>query len=189
VLENTIKYYKKVSNEALKNLKQEKQFQFRKYMTNVSLMRANESYFLSIHNSKAAREMIDKYNKDMQNMYKLAVKDYNLVLKRIKATNDPVLKQKLIDDYCSDGIIGFVARNGAKWNIESYSNMYSNHINNQLYRLEVRENAKSNKFKVSKHNTKCDLCIPYEGRILTGEELDNSTLFHPHCKHFITEVR
>jgi len=189
MLKNTIKYYEKISDMVLKNLAQEKKFQFRKYMKNPSLMAANESYLLKLNDSKEARKMIKQYQKDMENMYKIAAKDYNLVLAKIKATKDPVLKQKLLSDYADNGIKGFVAKNGARWNIETYSNMYTTHINNELVRLRVREESKSNLFQVSTHGTVCDLCIPYEGKILTGEELDKSTLFHPRCKHFITEVR
>lgn len=189
MLQNTTKYYEKISDEALKNLTAGKKYQFRKMMKNPSLLAANEDYFLSIHKSTQARELIKRYQKDMQNMYKIAGKEYNLVLAKIKATKDHILIQKLLNDYADGGVIGFTAKNGARWNIETYSRMYTVHVNNQLYRMSVREQAKSNLFKVSTHGTICDLCIPYEGRILTGEELDNSTLFHPNCKHFITEVR
>jgi len=188
MLQNTIKYYENVTNLALKNLSEGKSFQFRKFMKNPSLLAANESHLLKLNNSKAARDMIKKYQQDMQNMYKIAVKDYNAVLAKIKATNDPILKQKLLNDYANEGIKGFTAKNGARWNIETYSNMYTTHINNELVRMRVREDAKSNLFQVSDHGTICELCIPYEGRILTGQELDESTLFHPRCRHYITEV-
>jgi hypothetical protein len=189
MLNNTIKYYQKISDEALKNLAAEKKYQFRKMMKNVSLMRANESYFLKLHNSEKARELISKYTKDMQNMHILATKEYNLTLAKIKATNDPILKQKLLNDYANAGITGFTAKNGARWNIETYSRMYSIHVNNQLLRMSVFENAKNDLFQVSNHNTQCDLCKPWEGGIFTREEIDGSTLFHPNCKHFVTEVR
>lgn len=189
MLENTINYYARISDEALKNLRQEKKFQFRKYMTNLSLLRANESYLQNIHNSEKANELIRKYQKDMQNMYKIARDEYNKVLKQIKATKDPALKQALLNQYADSGIIGFVAKNGARWNIETYSRMYTIHVNNQLLRMSVFENARNNLFQVSDHGTQCDLCKPWEGGIYTREELDSSTLFHPNCKHFVTEVR
>lgn len=188
MLQNTIKYYEKISNEALKNLAEEKKYQFRKMMKNVSLTRANESYFLKLHNSEKARELIAKYTKDMQNMHILATKEYNLTLAKIKATDDIALKQKLLNDYANNGITGFTAKNGARWNIETYSNMYTTHVNNELVRMRVREEAKSNLFQVSTHGTICHLCIPYEGTTMTGQELDESTLFHPRCKHYITEI-
>jgi hypothetical protein len=188
MLQNTIKYYEKITDEALKNLAAGKKYQFRKMLKNPSLLAANEDYFLSIHKSSQARELIKKYQQDMRNMYILASKEYNLTLAKIKATKDPALIQKLLSDYADSGVIGFTAKNGARWNIETYSRMYTVHVNNQLYRMSVREQAKSNLFQVSDHGTICDLCIPFEGRILTGEELDSSTLFHPNCKHFITEV-
>lgn len=189
MIENTIKYYQKIEDESLKNLSQGKKYQFRKMMKNVSLLRANETYFLNIHNSENARNLIKQYQQDMQKMYIIAQKEYNITLAKLKSTNDIELKQKILDDYANSGIHGFKAKNGAMWNITTYSSMYTTHVNNQLYRMNVRENAKNDLFLVSTHKTICDLCKPYEGKMLTRQELDSSTLFHPNCKHFVAEIK
>lgn len=194
MLDNTIKYYKRITVEALNNLKEEKGFQFRKYMTNKSLQQANESFFLSVNKSDRARELIDRYNKDLQNMYKIARKEYNIVLNKIKATDDPVLKQKLLDDYADNGIIGFVAKDGARWNIETYSKMYTSYVNNELVRMSVLEESKRQKrdrVKISSHGTVCNKCKPWEGRTITLEEYEEAKeagFGHPHCLHIVLFV-
>lgn len=191
MLQNIIKYYQKVSDMALVNLKDEKNFQFRKMLTNHSLMQVTEDNLLKISNSAESRKLIADYKKAMNDMAKIASKDYKQVLNKLKATNDPVLKQKILNDYANRGIKGFKAKNGAMWNIETYSNMYSQHVNNQLIRNSVLENSKSGRYQISSHNTECELCIPYEGRILTRKQLDvaiSNGFFHVRCLHTMSEA-
>jgi len=191
MINNTIKYYKNLTTLAYKNLLQGKKFQFRKYMMNNSLNAANSDYFLKLHRSEKAFELIKQYTKDMQNMHIEATKQYNIVLQQIKSTDDKVLQQKILSSYAEMGITGFIATNGAKWNIETYSAMYTRHVNNTLLRMEVLESTKSGKVKISTHGTICNLCKPYEGQILTIEEVEEAEilgLFHPNCLHFCTEV-
>lgn len=186
-----IKYYAKVSDMAMLNLAQGKQFQFRKMLKNHSLMQVTKDNFQSINNSKKANDLINKYVGDMNNMYTLAQKEYNSILAKIKSTNDPVLKQKLLNDYADKGIHGFTAKNGARWNIETYSNMYTNHVNSELWRMSVIESCESGVVLISTHGTDCDMCIPWEGQTVTLEELEiarGEGLFHPRCRHFIIEV-
>jgi len=191
MINNTIKYYKNLTSLAYKNLLQGKKFQFRKYMMNNSLNAYNSDYFLKLHRSEKAFELIKQYTKDMQNMHIEATKQYNIVLQQIKSTDDKVLQQKILSSYAEVGITGFIASNGARWNIETYSTMYTRHINNTLLRMEVLENSKSGKVKISEHGTICDLCKPFEGKILTIEEVEEAEimgLFHNNCLHFCIEV-
>lgn len=190
MLQNIIKYYAKVSDMAMVNLSQEKKFQFRKMLTNRSLMEATKDHFEKIHRSESANKLINDYVQSMNNMHKIAQKEYNEVLAKIKATNDPMLKQKLLNDYADNGVKGFRAKNGAMWNIETYSNMYTTQVNNELIRMAVIENSKSGKVLISTHGTVCDLCIPFEGKVLTLAQLDRARsegLFHVRCLHFVIE--
>lgn len=192
MLQNIIKYYSKVTDMALESLKSEKKFQFRRMIKSNVQTIATKDYFESLHRSKKANELISKYVNDMDNMYRLAQAEYNATLTKLKATNDPILKQKILNDYANSGCHGFTAKNGARWNIETYSNMYSQYVNNELLRLKVLENSEGNLFLISSHGTICDLCIPWEGRTVTRKQLDiarGEGLFHPRCMHFITEVK
>lgn len=187
-----ILYYEKVSDMALSNLKNEKSFQFRKMLTNHSLLKVVESHYEKITNSEEAKKQIKEYMAAMNKMYKIASLDYNNTLKQLKATNDPILKQKILSDYADKGISGFVARNGAVWSIETYSNMYTTHFNNELIRLSVLETVKpGERVQVSENSKPCPLCIPWQNQILTLEELEEAKaagLFHVRCKHFVTKV-
>ena len=187
-----ISYYEKVSDMAIENLKAEKNFQFRKMLTNHSLLKVVESHYESITNSAEAKKLIKEYMESMNGMYIPARNEYNKTLQLLKATKDPMLKQQLIDAYCERGIHGFTAKNGARWNIETYSNMCTTHFNNELVRLSVLETRKEgDKFEVSSHAKACPLCIPFEGKKLTYEELQEAKaagLFHVGCKHLVTKV-
>lgn len=189
MLHNIIKYYKRVSDMALVNLKNEKTFQFRKHLTNHSLLRSVESHYDKITKSEKARKLVKEYMTAMNKMYIVAREEYNIKLKLLKATKDQVLKQKILNDYANKGITGFISKNGSKWNIETYSNMYSRHINNSLLRLQVVEQVQDqgkNKIRISDHGTACNLCKPYEGKVLTLDELEiakSNGLFHPNCLH------
>jgi len=198
MLNNLIKYYQKVTDGALKNLSQGKTYQFKKMLTNHSFMQAAESYFWKHTKSKEAQKLINEYKSKMNDMYVLAKVDYNNTLKKIKTAKeakDNKLVQKLLNDYANRGITGFMAKNRAKWNIETYSNMLTVHINNELVRLAETEKIKAkgkNLVRISDHNTICELCIPYEGKILTLQELEEAKkkgLYHPNCKHFHMEVK
>jgi hypothetical protein len=190
--DNLISYYEKVTNMALTNLKAEKTFQFRKMLTNHSLLKVVESHYEKITNSPEAKKKIKEYMNAMNNMAKVASLDYNMILKQIKSTNDPMLKQKLLLDYADKGISGFVAKNGAVWSIETYSNMYTTHFNNELVRLSVLETVgPGEKVQVTESSNPCPLCIPWENEILTLEELEEAKaagLFHVRCKHFVIKV-
>jgi hypothetical protein len=189
---NLIKYYEKTTDMALKNLEAEKTFQFKKMLTNHSLLKVVESHYESITKSDEAKKKIKQYMTAMNSMTAIAKKDYNITLSKLKATKDPILKQKILDDYADKGISGFIAKNGAVWSIESYSNMYTTHFNNELVRLSVIETIKpGGRVQVSESEKPCPLCIPYENKILTLEELEEAKaagLFHVRCKHFVSEV-
>ena len=193
VQNDIIKYYEKVTDMALTNLKNEKTFQFRKMMTNHSLLKVVESHYEGITKSPAAKAKIKEYMTAMNKMYVMAKSDYNKTLQQLKATKDPAVKQKILSDYADKGISGFMAKNGAIWSIETYSNMYTTHFNNELVRLSVLEKVKpGGKVLVSETSKPCPQCIPWENKILTLEELDEAIaagLFHVRCKHFVTEVR
>jgi len=191
MLELIIKYYKRVTDMALTTLKSGKKFQFRKHLTNHSLLKAVESHYDKISKSDKARKLIKDYSIAMNNMYITAQKEYNILLNKINATQDQELIQKLLSDYADKGIHGFTAKDGKHWNIETYSNMYTRHVNNELVRLSVIETVTNNLVKVSSHSTICNECKPFEGKILTLEELSKAReagLFHVNCLHFVLHV-
>ena len=113
MLDNVIKYYANVSDMAIKNMKNGKAFQFRKHLTNHSLLRVVESHYESISKSPESKKMIADYMASMNGMSKVAKDDYNKTMNLMKATEDPIAKQRIIDAYAERGIHGFTAKNGA----------------------------------------------------------------------------
>lgn len=191
MIEKVIKHYKKLTNVALKKLVNEENF---KLEYDERLIDSNVKTFFGNDSSHLSKELIFNYKLDMKKMINRANREYNKVLYKLKATNNIETKQAILKKFADSGIIGFEAKNGAKWNIETYSNMYTRHVNNETVRNNVIYLAKEqnkNIVKISKHGTKCELCKPFEGRILTLEELEiakSKGLFHPNCLHIVLFV-
>lgn len=192
-----INYYKKITDLALKNIAQEKKFSFKQRL-NSSVMMQSEDHLLKVFSASSggkpisaeARKIIDDYKDAMKKMNLIAVKDYNDTLSKLKNAK-PDDKEKILKDIAKRGFKGFKSKNGAIWNIETYTNMYFTHINNQMIRLGALEAIESDKIMISSHGCDCELCMPWEGKIMTRSELDNAImqgLFHPNCIHVILEV-
>jgi hypothetical protein len=199
--QNIIKYYEKTTNDALRNLAQGKNFPLKARLNNRNLIMQSESRLIEMYKAAGGsnignvREELEKYKTAMKEMHKIAVKDYNTALQAVKNAKDIEEKQKILNAYADKGISGFKARNGAMWNIETYSNMYFTHLNNEMVRagqMEYLRGKEVTKVEISTHNNPCPLCEPYQGHILTWQELEDAKsagLFHVRCKHFFAEVR
>ena len=103
----------------------------------------------------------------------------------------------------SNGPVGFVDRAGKRWSLDTYAEM--------VVRTTTREAAVQgsidrmvshgvNLARVSVHSDSCDICKPYEGRLVSldgqitdyqGESvMDASTIppYHPNCEHSLSPV-
>jgi hypothetical protein len=192
MLANIIKYYEKITDLALINIKNEKKFNFKSKLNNDVMLKQSEDHLISVYKkagggtlSKEAKTQIDKYMNDIKEMNKLAVKDYNRTLNLLKGKTLEE-KQNILNDIANRGFHGFTSKNGNRWNIETYSNMYFTHMNNQMVRQAVIDNSEY--VRVSVHGTTCKLCIPWEGKTMKTIEVERTTLFHPRCKHFLIKV-
>ena len=115
------------------------------------------------------------------------------------ATRDQV-RRRMIGQFHSQGVTGFVDKRGRSWTLKSYTEMASRtaaaqaHLEGTVDRLGTL----GVKFgKVSTSPSGCDLCQPWEGRIiqLSGPREDFATptldeakaggLFHPRCTHTV----
>jgi len=191
-------YYKKITDMALKNLALEKSFQFKaKLKSNVMSIQA-EDHLQNVFKlasgtqiTDECQKMIDDYKLAMRKMASIAVKDYNDSLKRLKSAKSNEEKQKILNEVAKRGFKGFKARNGAVWNIETYSNMYFTHLNNEMVRYGSLERIEGDYIRISNHSTKCHLCKPFEGKILKKTDIDDARskgLFHPNCLHLILPI-
>lgn len=201
MLNNIIKYYEKLTDDALVNLKNEKKMNIKSRLTNRNLIMQSEDHLIKMYkkaggtNIANIRQELEKYKNDIKNMHVMAVKNYNNVLVSLKNASNVEEKQKILNRLADKGLQGFKAKNGAIWNIETYSNMYFTHLNNEMVRRGQYDYIKSkgkNKVQISSHMNSCPVCEPYQGLILTFEELEEAKkagLFHVRCKHFFIEVQ
>ncbi len=109
--------------------------------------------------------------------------------------------------FAQDGVTGFVDRAGKRWSLRAYSNMAVRTVTReavvqgQLARMAAHGIDLA---RVSRHGSTCDICRPWEGRLVS---LDGSTAsyegeavatlgalpnggppFHPNCKHSFQPV-
>lgn len=107
--------------------------------------------------------------------------------------------QSMLDDFAKRGVQAITYSNGRRMSIEAYSEMVgrtmSGHAAVQGSLNRYAEHG-YNLVRVSAHFRACDLCVPYEGRILSSdgrdpnyESLDSAIsqgLFHPNCAHGVS---
>jgi len=106
------------------------------------------------------------------------------------------LSQKMLDDYAQRGVTSIVYKNGARVSIDSYAEMVGRTMS-----AHAATQASLNRYteygydlvRVTAHFQACDLCIPWEGQVLSKSgshphynSLDDAIrngLFHPNCQH------
>jgi hypothetical protein len=107
--------------------------------------------------------------------------------------------QSMLDDFAKRGVQAITYSNGRRMSIEAYSEMVgrtmSGHAAVQGSLNRYAEHG-YNLVRVSAHFRACELCVPWEGRILSSdgrdpnyESLDSAIsqgLFHPNCAHGVS---
>ena len=118
--------------------------------------------------------------------------------------------QVALDDLARRGVTGFTDTAGRRWGLQSYVEMATRTTTTQAAvsgHLDRLEQAGINLFLVSNSSRECELCAPWEGKVLsrgpvaaitrnvrTGErmrvdvdgtvqEATSAGLFHPNCTH------
>lgn len=94
------------------------------------------------------------------------------------------------------GVTGFKDKTGRKWNMRSYAEMVARTTTMEAHNQGTVNRLAENDLDlvvVSQHAGACDLCVPWEGKVLsiTGKTLGYPTLaeakaaglFHPNCAH------
>lgn len=112
---------------------------------------------------------------------------------RVQATQDA------IDKFIKNGVGGFRDKRGRWWSLEAYTQMATRTLITQAL-----NQGKVNRYTemgndlviVSKHERSCDLCRPWQRKILslsgktqgypTFDEAKSAGLFHPNCGHTFT---
>lgn len=94
------------------------------------------------------------------------------------------------------GVTGFKDRTGREWNMRSYAEMVARTTTMEAHNQGTVNRLAENGFDlviVSSHGGACELCVPWEGKVLsiTGKtpgyptlaEAKAAGLFHPRCAH------
>ncbi len=95
-----------------------------------------------------------------------------------------------------EGLVALVDRGGRRWSLETYANMLTRTMLVKTANEGLSNRLVKNGYdlvQVSDHAAECDLCHPWEGKILTlsgknpsYKTVDQATqegLFHPNCRH------
>jgi hypothetical protein len=145
MFDRVITHYTNLTNNALKSLKNEQQFNF---TSNKKLL--EEMYNYLVDQYKRAYEsaggeyfglndyvesVIDEFMNSMKQMNKETEYTYNIHLLMLKSYKDINLKQQYLNQIADKGITGY--RGKVDWNIETYSNMRFNHISNEMVRVGI----------------------------------------------------
>lgn len=95
-----------------------------------------------------------------------------------------------------EGVTGFVARNGARWQLDTYVEMVARTTTREAVTAGTRERMTQtgqDLVTISDHATETELCKEFEGKTysLTGDTpgydvLPDQPPFHPRCLHVMT---
>lgn len=95
-----------------------------------------------------------------------------------------------------EGVTGFVARNGARWQLDTYVEMVARTTTREAVTAGTRERLTQtgqDLVTISDHATETELCKEFEGKTysLTGDTpgydvLPDQPPFHPRCLHVMT---
>ncbi|MGV8846382.1 phage minor capsid protein [Tessaracoccus sp.] len=120
------------------------------------------------------------------------------------AVNHRQAVQKALDTFATNGVTGFVDKSGRRWDLESYTKM-ATHTATHRAHIEGHLNALTDLgvslVYVSDHRGECDLCRPWEGKVLlisgdprtplppgvpiagTLAGAQSAGFMHPFCRH------
>lgn len=109
------------------------------------------------------------------------------------------LSQQFLDEYSKKGIQSIIYRDGRRVSIDNYCEMLGRTLTGRCALQSSLNRYVESGFDlgiVSAHFRACDLCIPYEGKILSLDgrdkryesvwDAETQGLWHPQCKHDIS---
>lgn len=88
-----------------------------------------------------------------------------------KGVNASVLN--FVEALRREGVTAFVDKAGRNWSLHTYGSMVCRTASRQAEVLAVlTADPQQDLYKISSHNTTCELCAPYEGRVYSKSGLD-----------------
>ncbi|WP_448807473.1 phage minor capsid protein [Aminobacterium colombiense] len=141
-------------------------------------------------------DVITTIGRKTRDIFRVVQLDASLVGSSLGYETWKQTRDKILANLKRSGITGFVDRLGRQWNMNTYSEMLA-----RTALMDVHLEGKKREFIglredlviVSSHPGACELCKPYEGKILSLsgatpgyaslDEAEDHGLFHPNCRH------
>ena len=80
---------------------------------------------------------------------------------------------QFVQQLAREGVTAFVDKAGRNWSLHTYCTMVSRTIRRQAEVLAVlTADPNQDLYKISSHNTTCEICAPYEGRVYSRSGTD-----------------
>lgn len=204
-------YLKNEFNEGSYNaFKQQKEAMGDKYKAN---KRLNNSFFKI--NDKKVNSLIKSVNNDLSVANKAILRMTNDQYRKIifqsqfYIANGVMTPKQAIDkaneEFLRRGLNVIQYKDGKRVNIASYSQMAVRTAGQRATLMgegEVRKEYKQHLIQISAHGTSCELCIPWQGKVLIDDVYSGGSkkdgkytllsqameegLFHPNCRHGIS---
>lgn len=106
------------------------------------------------------------------------------------------IAERLIREKVTDATTGFVARNGARWQLDTYTEMAARTTTREAMSAGTANRMRDlslDLIEISNHNTSTEICQNYEGKVFSingttpgYEVIDQMPPFHPNCLHYAT---
>lgn len=205
------KYLKNELREGSYNaIKQSREAMGDKYKAN---KRLSNSFFKI--NDKKVNALINSVNNDLKTANKAVLRmtndQYRKVIfqSQLYVANGVMTPAQAIDaankDFLRRGLNVIEYKDGKRVNIASYSQMAVRTAGQRAMLMgegAVRKKMKQHLIQISAHGTSCELCIPWQGKVLIDDvysggsskdgkytllsEAMDQGLFHPNCRHGIS---
>lgn len=220
--ENSIvigRYQNQITDEVKKQLKQQfmegnknSQYNFKKAIESGYKSNSNVKKSFFKINDRKVNNLVNSVNNDLKianaSTLRLVNDQYREIIHRATmfASNGVLTEKQAIDmatkDFLSKGLNSIEYSNGNRVNVASYAKMAVSTANQRAYMQgegEFRKKIGNPLIKISKHGTSCELCQPWEGKVLIDDVYSGGTkkngsydllsvamkqgLYHPNCKH------
>ena len=156
----------------------------------VELLQANMTERLASATQRVGRQVADVYRRAGLEAIQQGL---------VQGETPREVSKRIVGQLQKRGIESFTDKRGRAWNLRTYADMVA-----QTTTMEAELQGTVNRtleagmdlVKVSDHQEECELCRPWEGRVLsltgatagypTLEEAKAAGLFHPRCLHALT---
>lgn len=143
-----------------------------------------------------ARQLVGRRTDDAFRRVALEVVGEGVVGGQTRREVSDQLKRRLVREGVTDSLTGFVDRRGARWQLDTYTQMVARTTTREAMSAGTRNRMieiGEDLVTISDHSTETEICKAYEGRTfsLTGatpgyDVIDTLPPFHPNCWHVAT---